>query len=195
VLDGAVQPILHVSQLATALGLPAPAGATGPAAAWDLVGILDAWCRHLPSADWALLVAPTPSRGRSLRNLTVNTFHPIELLPGAWRTGAFDWDPEGDDERERALGDTDAVRSYAGRIAAGWNDFVLQVDNGLEERDPRVSSPRGEVPFSGVLASQRWHAAYHYRQVVEFLRLQDRALSDVLAVERLAAVGLPAEIY
>jgi hypothetical protein len=195
VLGGSVQPILHVSQLAAALGLPAPAGAAGPAAAWDLVAVLDAWHRHLTGADWKLLVTPTPSRGRSLRNLTVNTFHPIELLPGAWRTGAFAWDPDGDEEREQALGDADAVRSYAERIAAGWNDFVLENDDALAGRDPRVSSPRGEVPFSDVLASQRWHAAYHYRQVVEFLRLQESPLSDVLAVERLAAFGLPAEIY
>jgi hypothetical protein len=190
-----VQPILHVSQLAVALGLPAPAGADRSAAAWDLVAVLDAWRRHLTDAGWELLVAPTPSRGRSPRNLTVNTFHPIELLPGAWRTGVFDWDPDGDEDRERALENAEELRTYAERIGTRWNDFVLEADAALEEQDPPVSSPRGEVPFSDVLASQRWHAAYHYRQVVEFLRSQGTLLPDALPVERLAPFGLPTEVY
>ena len=34
---------------------------------------------------------------RSLRNLTVNVFHPFELLPTAFDEGRFDWDPDLDD--------------------------------------------------------------------------------------------------
>jgi hypothetical protein len=122
-----------------------------------------------------VLTAPTESRGRSIRNLTVNTFHPIELLPGAWAGGLFDWEPDGDDAREAALPVKGAVVAYAERIAGDWMSFLLDSGDALMERDPVVSSPRGQLAYSALLESQRWHAAFHLEQVTRFLeaRLPD----------------------
>jgi hypothetical protein len=194
VLDGSVLPILHVSQLASALGLPPP-GAQASAIAWDLASILDAWCSHLAAVDWEVAIAPTPSRGRSLRNLTVNTFHPVGLLPAAWAEGTFEWDPDRDDEIEQLLVDVQALRSYAERIGGAWTGFVLETGDMLVERDPVVTSPRGDLAFSDLLVSQRWHAAYHYRQLVTFLGARGATLDGALAVERLAELELPANVF
>jgi hypothetical protein len=51
------------------------------------------------------------------------------------------------------------------------------------------------VRFSDLLASQRWHAAYHYRQLVAFLGARGAALDGAVAVERLADIGLPADVF
>jgi hypothetical protein len=195
VVDGTLVPILHVSQLAAAIGVGHDAVVDPTPLAWDIVSLLDAWCEHLPALSFEELIEPTASRGRSLRNLTVNAFHPIELLPAAWTSGRFDWDPDGDDEREARLEDADAVIGYARPIAASWTAFVLEVEDRLAEEDPAIASPRGEVTYSTLLASQRWHAAFHYRQLVEHLAPRGKALSGTLRVEALAGLDLPIEIW
>ncbi len=162
-------PILHVSQIAAALGLPVPAGLERARLAWDIAATLDGWVERLRGLGWDRLTQPTQSRARSLRNLTVNVFHPIELLSGAWESGSFDWDPGEDSAREAALRSAEEVVRYAERITAGWASFLLEVGDELERRDPRVASPRGEVAYSELLASQRWHADFHLREVEEFL--------------------------
>ena len=106
-------PILHVSQVASILGLPAPAELEAVRLGWEIAGILDGWIRELRGLAWAQLTAPTQSRGRSLRNLTVNVFHPVDLLPEAWTSGGFDWDPDEDPVREAALVSTDELIAYA----------------------------------------------------------------------------------
>ena len=155
VVDGVVTPILHVSQLAHALGLPVPAPADGTRLAWETLPLLRAWLDRVRTRD---LAAPTESRGRTLRNLTVNVFHPFELLPAAWATGEFPWEPERDAERERAVPD---VIAYADNILVTWTDFVLE----LGEGDPQISSPRGEVSWSTLLESQRNHVEFHLGQL------------------------------
>jgi hypothetical protein len=176
------------------LGVELPGRGEAPALAWDLAGILDSWVEHLRRASWALLVAPTPSRGRSLRNLTVNTFHPVELLPGAWLTGAFDWEPELDDRREAPLRDAAALLAYADRIASGWTSFVL--DAGAElARARQVRSPRGALSFADLLVSQRWHAAFHYRQLTAFLAANGVRVGGALRVETLAQLELPPDVF
>jgi hypothetical protein len=154
-----------------------------------VAGILDAWCDGLRGLRWELLLEPTPSRGRSLRNLTVNTFHPIELLPEAWEQGRFDWDPDRDEERELVLGDAAAIVDYADGIAGGWHDFLLRT--GDQSADLTVRTPRGELSFAELLDSQRWHAAYHYRQLVAFLRSRGEAL----ATYALPDVELPDDVF
>jgi len=166
---GAVVPILHVSQIAAELGLPAPPGLERARLAWDIAAILDAWVERLRGIDWELLMRPTPSRGRSLRNLTVNVFHPIELLPEAWEHGRFDWYPDEDPAREGELRSPDEVVRYAERIGVGWSSFLLELGDEIERRDPAVASPRGDVTYAELLASQRRHADFHLREVEEFL--------------------------
>jgi hypothetical protein len=191
VVDGEVTPLFHVSQIASALGLPSPEGAEWLSAGWDIAAILRAWCDHLDAAGFELALEPTPSRGRSLRNLTVNVFHPLELLAGVEETGRFDWDPDLDAERERRLTDGPALCSYARGVAGVWHDFLL----GSGEASPGgvVSTPRGELELSALVASQRWHAAYHYRQVVEFLRGRGVELRD--AVGLADDIGLPEDVF
>jgi hypothetical protein len=173
------------------LGLPPPDGGEWTAAGWDLAAILDAWCDELRRAGFELAVEPTPSRGRTLRNLTVNTFHPVELLSTAWSTRGFDWDPDLDEQRERGLTDGRLLVAYAERVTARWHDFLLEA--GDAPGDPAISTPRGELAFSELVASQRWHAAYHHRQLVEFLR--SRGVSARGPIHLAADLGLPDEVF
>ena len=61
------------------------------------------------------------------------------------------------------------VVDYADRILAAWTEFVLDHAGELGERDPLVSSPRGDIRFSALLESQLEHVAFHQRQLVAFL--------------------------
>ncbi|MGQ0550403.1 MAG: hypothetical protein ACT4PY_12135 [Armatimonadota bacterium] len=164
--------------------------------AWDIVTILEAWIRHVRELDWALLMTPTPARGRTLRELIVNVFHPIELLSHAWLTGTFAWHPDRDPERVERLVDNDAVVRYADTIHQGWTAFVLETgDRELASRDPVIESPRGALPYSALLSAQRWHAAFHYRQLIIFLTGEGLTLSEPLALDRFADLTLPAEVF
>jgi hypothetical protein len=189
VVDGAAMPVLHVSQIAEALALPLPPSGAPLRHGRDAAAILDAWLGHLPAIGWGELLDPTPSRGRSLRNLTVNVFHPFELLPAARTTKEFDWRPEEDDARECRLADREAVLRFATAAAAGWRSFLDAHGAELSDRDPPVSTPRGTVAFSALLEFQRWHAAYHYRQLVDVAGIRDPL--DLMPF----ALALPDEIY
>ena len=168
-MGGVTTPILHVSQLAAALGLPVPETQEPTRLAWETLPVLRSWLDRVRALDWAALTGPTPSRGRSLRNLTVNVFHPFELLPAAWWHGSFPWDPEHDGEREARLESAPELVAYAERIFTDWTGFVLQHADELGVHDRTVASPRGEVLFSALLESQLEHASFHREQLLAFL--------------------------
>lgn len=189
-------PILHISQIASLLDLPSDTIPAVPRLAFDTVNILSSWVELMSSMDFDLLCKPTRSRQRSIRNLTVNTFHPFELLPEAWREGRFDWRPEDDGPREAALHDADAVRGYALDHLNEWQMFLLDTEQELETAEDReVWSPRGTVPFSTVLTSQRWHAAFHHRQLVHFLTEEGHPIADGFDVEVIHDLDLPENVY
>jgi hypothetical protein len=181
-VDGVASPILHVSQLALMLGLDAPQELESSRSAWDAVAVLDGWLRLLGPLDFETLLLPTPARDRSLRNLTVNVFHPFELLPVAFDSGRFDWDPTLDGAREASLRDAAAVVEYAAVRSAAWREWLLEHETALLDRDPEIDSPRGRITYRNLLASQRWHAAFHYRQVVAFLGGRGHDVSGALSL-------------
>ena len=162
-------PILHVSQLAAALGLQAPQSKESTRVAWKTLPILRSWLDHLRGLDRGLLTTPTLSRGRSLCSLTVNVFHPFELLPAARQEGSFPWQPERDGEREGLLESAPELVAYAERVFADWTDFVLANAEELGRRDTTVVSQRGEIRFSALLESQLEHARFHHEQLMAFL--------------------------
>jgi hypothetical protein len=195
-VGGRTFPIMHPSQIASLLDLPGTEpGVDSLRLGWDAVSILDDWGELLPQASWASLVAPTPSRGRSVRNLTVNTFRPFELLVEAWRSHTFRWyTGEADAERERPLVDREKLVGFARGIQYCWEDFLMESGEELGE-DPEIESNRGTVPYSVILRSQKWHAAFHHRQIVAFLRSEGVALDGALDVEAFEDLELPREVY
>ena len=194
-VGGVASPVLHVSQLALMLGLEAPQQQEPARLAWDAASVLDGWLSLIGPLDFETLLLPTPSRERSLRNLTVNVFHPFELLPVAFDEGRFDWDPALDDERETSLRDAAAVVEYAAVLSVAWRDWLLEREAQLLVRDPKVDSPRGRITYRNLLASQRWHAAFHYRQAVVFLDGRGHDVSGAFSLEGMHDLDLPHEIY
>lgn len=197
VVDERVYPILHPSQIASVLEIPSSELENDNIRlAWDTVSILESWLEVLlPSASWDQIVKPTRSRGRTVRNLTVNAFHPFELLPIAWRDCRFDWYPEEDAQREREITDFAELNDSARKIFNKWQMFLMEAEDEFEARDPLVTSSRGDAPFSIVLRSQRWHVAFHYRQIVDFLTTEGVDTKGALDVEGFTDLGLPPEIY
>ncbi len=153
----------------------------------DSVLLLDLWTRGIAALDQESLLSPTPSRGRSLRALTVNVHHPFEILPAAWPTGSFPWDPDRDGDREVGLTTAAAVRAYAAGVLTSWRSFVTRFGAELDTHDPVIATPRGDVPYSVVLDTQRWHAAYHLRQL--------EAVTDQALLPDLDALALPVEVF
>ena len=194
-LEGSARPVLHVSQLSTWLGLPEPPSQASTRAGWDILGPLRAWVDHLDALGDTVLLEPTPSRERTIKELTVNAFHPLDLLPGAWTSGEFDWHPEDDASRIESLANAEAVRAYAHRICDGWNLFLLDAGAALDERDPQVRSPRGTLAYSTLLTSQRWHVAFHYRQVTVFLASRGVELPNAITPDALGRFELPQDVY
>jgi hypothetical protein len=192
---GVASPILHASQLAAMLGLEAPSQPTATRLAWGSAAVMQGWVDLIRPLDFEKLTTPTPSRDRSLRNLTVNVFHPFELLPAAFNTGRFDWDPDLDDLREQALTDAPAVVAYADERRATWQSWLVERERDLASRDPDVDSARGRLSYSNVLASQRWHAAYHYRQTLAFLGSRGHDLTGAYSLAAMADLELPAEVF
>jgi hypothetical protein len=195
-VGGRTFPIMHPSQIASLLALPGSESSVDSVRlGWDTISILDNWVDLLPQSSWESLVAPTPSRGRSVRNLTVNTFRPFELLMEAWHNHTFRWyTGEADAERERPLVDREMLARFARGVLRRWEDFLMETGEELEE-DPEIESNRGTVPYSVILRSQKWHAAFHHRQIVAFLRSEGVGLEGALDVEAFEDLELPREIY
>ena len=178
-------------RLADRRGAGAAAAAAGLAGSRrrDAAAILDAWLGRIRETPWSALLAPTPARGRCLRELTVNVFHPFELLPPAWTSGELDWRPEDDGAREAELASHDDLIAFAEAAATGWRRFLDEHD--LAGRDPLVDTPRGSAPFSTLVAFHRWHAAYHYRQLVSVLGDAEGALD----LDELDDLALPSDVF
>ncbi|MGI8909705.1 MAG: hypothetical protein ACR2JR_04005 [Rubrobacteraceae bacterium] len=197
VVAGRASPVMHPMQIATILGLPSPESEVDSARlAWDAASIMDGWIGLLQAAPWGALISPTPSRGRSIRNLTVNAFRPFEMLPDAWRAREFAWyTGEADTSRELPLTSPENLEDFARKVLRDWEDFLMEYGEDLKREDPEVRSSRGEVPYSVVLRAQRWHVAFHYRQILDFLRTQGIEPENVLDVEGFEDLDLPPSIY
>ena len=195
VLDGATTAIYHVSQVAALLGMTPAQGGEAARLAWDIAAVLEAWSDELAAIGWELMTASTPSRGRTVRNLTVNVHEPIRELTVAWEGGVFVWDTDLDEERASAFSDADELRAYALSRTAGWVTFLTDLGDEIMGRDPAVRASGEPVSFSSLLDAQRFHAAFHYRQLRAFLVEQNAAPASLFDVGRLAGLRLPQAVF
>ena len=199
VVDGDHYPLLHMTQIVSILGLDLPTGidTRTTRVAYDCITILESWLELLDRIPFATMIAPTPLRGRSVRNITTEMFHLFALLPTAWETGALEWHTkETNQRREEPLVDAEAVRSFARAHLTSFQSFVLDHEEVFEEQDPWVvTTARGELPFSALMDSQRTHVAVHQRQLVTHLDECGTPTEGILDVEGIADLELPEAIY
>jgi hypothetical protein len=58
-----------------------------------------------------------------------------------------------------------------------------------------IASPRGPITWTALLASQRWHAAFHLRQLELILALEGVPRVGTFSVETLQGLELPAAVW
>ena len=112
--------------------------------------------------------------------------HNLELLEYKAPPGA---------RRARDLQDAPAVVAYASDRYVAWQDWLRENERDLLTREPDITSPRGCVTYSNLLDSQRWHAAFHYRQLLAFLDGRGYDLTAARSLASLDGLTLPAEIF
>jgi hypothetical protein len=191
-IDGTMTAIMHVSQVARLLDLPAPAIAEPSRIAYDLGLLVGSWERIVRALPAEAVVSPTASRGRSVRNLTMNAVFPISLLPEAHETGIFDWGlVDLDEERAQPFADGPALAEFARGVHDAWSSFVLAHEDTLGTEAAWVETPRGRMRFVDLLSHQRWHLAFHHRQIVDYLASLGRELPDARDLPRRLGVDLP----
>jgi len=195
VIDGATTAVYHVSQVAALLGMTPVQGGEAARLAWDIAAVLEAWSDQLQAMDWDAMTAPTPSRGRTVRNLTVNVHEPIHELTVAWETGVFTWDTDLDEERASAFSDPDELRVYAQSRLAGWITFLSDLGDGITTSDPTIRAGEETVQFSSLLDAQRFHASFHYRQLRTFLMRRNAAPAEDFDLARLDGLRLPEAVF
>lgn len=198
VVDGQPFQLLHASQIAAILGLPMPdSDLSTIKVSYDIVTIMESWIGMLERMDFDLMKSPTRSRNRPVTFMTVNSFHPISLIPGAWEEGVFEWHTrESDARREAVLTDRDKVLSFARECLLAFQVFLLNFEDAIEKQDdPLVRTTKGEVPFSVLVQSQRSHIAVHHRQMIDFLKSHDMSVDNLLDVDAIADMTLPVDLY
>jgi hypothetical protein len=187
---------MHVSQLAALLGLPAPDMPDATRLAYDIALVVGSWAANVRALPWEVVVAETRSRGRTIRNLTMNAVYPISLLPAARESGRFDWGLVDLDEQLAAEYETsEALATFAQSVHDGWAAFVVAYEDVLASEDPWIEAARGRMRFSDLLAHQRWHISFHHRQIVEFLEEQGIEPADAFRVDQLPGVSLPPSVF
>jgi hypothetical protein len=199
-VDGVFHAVPHPTHVAKLLGIPTDPRHGPERVAADLVRVLDAWLEVIRSAPWQLLLEPTPSRGRTSRELVVNVFKFVDLLPEAWETGEWNGALEvgmdrwlAEEERvEMTLTDRGKVEAYAEPIRDAVATFFDGVESELGASESRfILNAGGGLAYPDVLDGQRIHAAQHYRQVATHLHSR----GTPVPMDALEGLPLPRRIY
>ena len=138
------------------------------------------WIDCLRRSDWPLMLEPPPSRGRSLRELTVTGFRPFERLPAASETGRFDWESRQDAPIAAAIATSASLISFAERVERAWARFLLESAPSLEPPGRLVATARGNVAYADLVAFHAVHAAFHLRELVTFARSRGVTLPEAV---------------
>ncbi len=196
IVDGVAHAIHHPAQIGSFLGLELGTDTSVVGMCWDIHGMLERWLEMIEPVPFEVLLEPTESRQRSIRNLTVNVLRPLGYVPDAWLHHDFTWyTGEADLQQEALLRDHAALLSWATDRTRDFAMFVLDHDPVMDEQDPRLTSNLHEMSFSTLINAQRFHVGFHFRQVVAHLRGRGFDHVEPLPQGLVEALSLPSQLY
>ncbi len=187
--------VYHVDQLRVVAGL-LPAEDSPPYEQWVLaldrvLLAIERAVRQLP--DDRAMSLPTPNRGRDLRELIYNIYHPIGLMADALNTGRFEWSTEDDFAHSRRFEGRGDLAAFCHDAREAWLARAVLVDAG--EAEQQVQTDRGPLTNYQLVQAQATHAAQHQRQVAAFLRGLGQEPDVALGPADIAPITLGGAIY
>jgi hypothetical protein len=194
VLGGEAHVLQHPQQAAKLLGFEVPARLRDAwEVAWDIDAVAQAWVEVVTVTDWDVLRTPLPRLERLPLALAVDAMVGIVALPPAFESGWFHWpgNPRTGETGDASvvayeaeivstIGDREGLIAFVRPSAESWRTFLFEHEDEIRaEPDRPMHTPRGELPWVGLLEAQRLHAAQHYRQATTFIAAQGEPVPDV----------------
>jgi hypothetical protein len=209
VADGVAHVLQHPEQAAKLLGFATQARLRDAwKVAWHIDAVAHAWVEVVARTDWEVLRAPLPRLERLPLALAVDAMVGIRALPPAFASGWFHWpgNPRtgetGDasvvayeTEIVATIDDRDGLVGFVKPAAEAWRTFLSEREQEIRsEPDRPMRTPRGELPWVGLLEAQRLHAAQHYRQATTFIASQGEPVPE-LDFAGMHGLELPQFVY
>jgi hypothetical protein len=159
--------VFHVDQLREWLGMSHEAADASyldvVAACERVLKSFESCLLQLPDAQ---ITAPTPNRGRDMRDMTLNIYGGVAELARAMDSGRFE--THGFAGPQRGFANAREMYEYAKGVRSEWVARALRVTP--EEAGDLVKTERGEVTQYQMLDVIARHSAGHLRQCYVFLR-------------------------
>ena len=189
---GRLVQFVHVAQLAEALGLPVPPQPPEEALS-DAETVLRSPAAWFEAAPWQLLLEPARSVGRSCRKLSIGILLRSLALAESWETRKSDYRGEGAVDARRCVDDSATLIALAVEAATALAALAPRV----AAADDRVVNAglRGLMRFSLLADFHRRYAAYHHRQIADFLHGRGVAPPATVVDTDALGIPLPAAVY
>ena len=186
--------ILHTDQLREFLGLP-PSDTR--ASYRELVSamnrVLEAVedaVRQVPST---MLSAPTPNRGRDLRELVFNIHDRIGPMVDALDSGIYAWVSGDEYALSRHFSTTAELGSYCREVRTRWFERTGRADTDSAEN--KVETKKGPVTHLQLLESRAFHSAQHLRQIYLFLMQIGITPAHEMSAEEMKPIILGDQVF
>jgi hypothetical protein len=162
--------ILHNDQLREFFGLPADAArASYREWAEAMNRVLEAVEEAVRLVPSEMLAAPTPNRGRDLRELVFNIHDRIGPMVDALSSRVYPWVSADEYALSRRFQATEELVSYCREMRTAWFEGTLRAGpDGVEGL--LVETKKGPVTQLQLLESRAFHSAQHLRQIYVFLK-------------------------
>lgn len=162
--------ILHTDQLREFLGLPISDSRTSCRELADAMNrILEAVEEAVRLVPSEMLSAPTPNRGRDLRELVFNIHDRIGPMVDALSSGVYPWVSADEYAISRRFGTTAELAAYCRGMRTAWFEGTVRV-NADRVENSLVETKKGPVTQLQLLESRAFHSAQHLRQIYVFLK-------------------------
>jgi hypothetical protein len=186
--------ILHTDQLREFLGLTSlEARSSYRELASSMNRVLEAVEEAVRLIPSEMLSAPTPNRGRDLRELVFNIHDRIGPMVDALNTGIYSWVSGDEYALSRRFSTTAQLVEYCREMRTKWFEGTGRAVGDPSEK--KVETKKGPVTHLQLLESRAFHSAQHLRQIYVFLRQIRITPSHELSADEMKPIVLGNQVF
>jgi hypothetical protein len=186
--------ILHNDQLREFLGIPLSAIRPSYRELAEAMNrVLAAVEEAVALVPSAMLSAPTPNRGRDLKELVFNIHDRIGPMVEALDSGIYAWTSGDEYAESRRFDTTEELVRYCRKARTQWFEGTCRVQDDRSEKI--VETKKGPVTQLQLLESRAFHSAQHLRQIYVFLKQIGITPPYELSAEEMKPIVLGDQVF